>query len=93
MSFFLLCVISVGEPINREAWDWLNQVVGDSKCTLVDTWWQTGESVSQEERQGPLGTRAGRATWAFPAVAVLSSYCTESTWLSTEWGAGGRPQA
>ncbi|XP_059561359.1 acetyl-coenzyme A synthetase 2-like, mitochondrial [Myotis daubentonii] len=32
---------SVGEPINREAWDWLHKVVGDSKCTLVDTWWQT----------------------------------------------------
>ncbi|ELK36542.1 PREDICTED: acetyl-coenzyme A synthetase 2-like, mitochondrial, partial [Myotis davidii] len=32
---------SVGEPINREAWDWLHEVVGDSKCTLVDTWWQT----------------------------------------------------
>lgn len=32
---------SVGEPINREAWDWLHKVVGDSRCTLVDTWWQT----------------------------------------------------
>ncbi|XP_005866278.2 PREDICTED: acetyl-coenzyme A synthetase 2-like, mitochondrial [Myotis brandtii] len=32
---------SVGEPINREAWDWLQEVVGDRKCTLVDTWWQT----------------------------------------------------
>lgn len=53
MSFFLLCVISVGEPINHEAWDWLHKVVGDSRCTLVDTWWQTGESGSQEGRQGP----------------------------------------
>ncbi|KAM5245650.1 acetyl-coenzyme A synthetase 2-like, mitochondrial [Ctenodactylus gundi] len=32
---------SVGEPINLEAWEWLHQVVGDSRCTLVDTWWQT----------------------------------------------------
>ncbi|KAM9063238.1 acetyl-coenzyme A synthetase 2-like, mitochondrial [Sarcophilus harrisii] len=32
---------SVGEPINQEAWEWLYKVVGDSKCTLVDTWWQT----------------------------------------------------
>ncbi|XP_036274363.1 acetyl-coenzyme A synthetase 2-like, mitochondrial isoform X1 [Pipistrellus kuhlii] len=32
---------SVGEPINQEAWEWLHKVVGDSKCTLVDTWWQT----------------------------------------------------
>ncbi|XP_040836969.1 acetyl-coenzyme A synthetase 2-like, mitochondrial [Ochotona curzoniae] len=32
---------SVGEPINNEAWDWLHKVVGDGRCTLVDTWWQT----------------------------------------------------
>uniref|UniRef100_A0A7N5KPE7 Propionate--CoA ligase n=1 Tax=Ailuropoda melanoleuca TaxID=9646 RepID=A0A7N5KPE7_AILME len=32
---------SVGEPINLEAWEWLHKVVGDSRCTLVDTWWQT----------------------------------------------------
>ncbi|XP_054180118.1 acetyl-coenzyme A synthetase 2-like, mitochondrial isoform X3 [Homo sapiens] len=32
---------SVGEPINCEAWEWLHRVVGDSRCTLVDTWWQT----------------------------------------------------
>uniref|UniRef100_A0A8D1LXS4 Propionate--CoA ligase n=1 Tax=Sus scrofa TaxID=9823 RepID=A0A8D1LXS4_PIG len=32
---------SVGEPINHEAWEWLHQVVGDGRCTLVDTWWQT----------------------------------------------------
>ncbi|KAK2490894.1 hypothetical protein MC885_006794, partial [Smutsia gigantea] len=32
---------SVGEPINHEAWEWLHKVVGESRCTLVDTWWQT----------------------------------------------------
>ncbi|XP_056669783.1 acetyl-coenzyme A synthetase 2-like, mitochondrial isoform X2 [Monodelphis domestica] len=32
---------SVGEPINQEAWEWLHKVVGDSRCTVVDTWWQT----------------------------------------------------
>ncbi|MBI0425947.1 acetate--CoA ligase [Psychrobacter sp. NG27] len=32
---------SVGEPINPEAWDWYHNVVGDSKCPIVDTWWQT----------------------------------------------------
>ncbi|XP_060048545.1 acetyl-coenzyme A synthetase 2-like, mitochondrial isoform X2 [Erinaceus europaeus] len=32
---------SVGEPINNEAWEWLHKVVGESRCTLVDTWWQT----------------------------------------------------
>ncbi|XP_044909885.1 acetyl-coenzyme A synthetase 2-like, mitochondrial isoform X2 [Felis catus] len=32
---------AVGEPINYEAWEWLHKVVGDCRCTLVDTWWQT----------------------------------------------------
>ncbi|XP_006638907.2 acetyl-coenzyme A synthetase 2-like, mitochondrial [Lepisosteus oculatus] len=32
---------SVGEPINHEAWEWFYNVVGDGKCPLVDTWWQT----------------------------------------------------
>lgn len=32
---------SVGEPINLEAWKWYNDVVGDNKCEVVDTWWQT----------------------------------------------------
>nr|XP_031290211.1 acetyl-coenzyme A synthetase 2-like, mitochondrial isoform X2 [Camelus dromedarius] len=32
---------SVGEPINQEAWEWLYNVVGDRRCTVVDTWWQT----------------------------------------------------
>ncbi|XP_038629999.1 acetyl-coenzyme A synthetase 2-like, mitochondrial isoform X2 [Scyliorhinus canicula] len=31
----------VGEPINAEAWDWYYKVVGDSRCPVVDTWWQT----------------------------------------------------
>ena len=32
----------VGEPINAEAWHWYNNVVGDNRCPIVDTWWQTG---------------------------------------------------
>src|ERR1700689_3988075 len=32
---------SVGEPINPEAWEWYHRVVGDSRCPVVDTWWQT----------------------------------------------------
>ena len=32
---------TVGEPINPEAWDWYYRVVGDSRCPIVDTWWQT----------------------------------------------------
>jgi len=32
---------SVGEPINPEAWDWYYKVIGDERCPIVDTWWQT----------------------------------------------------
>ena len=32
---------TVGEPINEEAWNWYNELVGNSKCPIVDTWWQT----------------------------------------------------
>ncbi|MEN2494388.1 MAG: Acetyl-coenzyme A synthetase [Hyphomicrobiaceae bacterium hypho_1] len=32
---------SVGEPINPEAWEWFHRIVGESRCPIVDTWWQT----------------------------------------------------
>jgi acetyl-CoA synthetase len=32
---------SVGEPLNAEAWEWYHRVVGDHRCPIVDTWWQT----------------------------------------------------
>lgn len=32
----------VGEPLNNEAWDWYYEVVGEKRCDIVDTWWQTG---------------------------------------------------
>ncbi len=32
---------SVGEPINPEAWNWYYNVVGEGRCPIVDTWWQT----------------------------------------------------
>ena len=32
---------SVGEPINQEAWNWFFSVIGEGRCDLIDTWWQT----------------------------------------------------
>ena len=32
---------TVGEPINPEAWRWYHETVGDKRCPIVDTWWQT----------------------------------------------------
>lgn len=37
---------AVGEPINTEAWEWYHRVVGDGRCPIVDTWWQTGECLA-----------------------------------------------
>ncbi len=37
----LRILATVGEPINPEAWDWYYQVVGEEKCPVIDTWWQT----------------------------------------------------
>ncbi len=34
---------TVGEPLNKEAWTWYNDVAGEKRCTVVDTYWQTGE--------------------------------------------------
>ena len=34
----------VGEPINAEAWHWYHEVVGEKRCVIVDTWWQTGKN-------------------------------------------------
>lgn len=37
----LKCLGSVGEPINNEAWEWYHKLVGESRCKIADTWWQT----------------------------------------------------
>jgi acetyl-CoA synthetase len=55
---------SVGEPINPEAWEWYHRVVGDSRCPIVDTWWQT-------ETGGILITPLPGATDLKPGSATL----------------------
>ncbi len=55
---------SVGEPINPEAWRWYHEVVGDSRCPIVDTWWQT-------ETGGILITPLPGATALKPGSATL----------------------
>ena len=57
---------SVGEPINPEAWEWYYKVVGESKCPIVDTWWQTetgGIMISPLPGATPL--KPGSATKPF----------------------------
>ncbi len=55
---------SVGEPINPEAWEWYYRVVGDNRCPIVDTWWQT-------ETGGILITPLPGATALKPGSATL----------------------
>ena len=38
----VIILLTVGEPLTEAAWEWYYKVVGKEKCTLVDTWWQTG---------------------------------------------------
>ncbi len=57
---------TVGEPINPEAWDWYNEVVGKGKCPIVDTWWQTetgGHLLTP--LPGATATKPGSATNPF----------------------------
>jgi acetyl-CoA synthetase len=55
---------SVGEPINPEAWEWYHRVIGDGRCPIVDTWWQT-------ETGGILITPLPGATKLKPGSATL----------------------
>ena len=60
---------SVGEPINPEAWEWYHRVVGDERCPIVDTWWQTetgGHLITPLPGATPL--KPGSATRPFFGV-------------------------
>jgi acetyl-CoA synthetase len=65
---------SVGEPINPEAWEWYHQVVGQERCPIVDTWWQT-------ETGGILITPLPGATDLKPGSATLPFFGVEPALL------------
>ena len=57
---------TVGEPINPEAWEWYNRVVGKGKCPIVDTWWQTETGgILITPLPGATPTKPGSATNPF----------------------------
>ena len=57
---------SVGEPINPEAWMWYHDVVGDGRCPIVDTWWQTETGgILITPLPGATTTKPGSATHPF----------------------------
>jgi acetyl-CoA synthetase len=65
---------TVGEPINPEAWMWYHRVIGNRKCPIVDTWWQTETGgIMITPLPGAVDTKPGSATLPFPGIdpAVL----------------------
>lgn len=63
---------TVGEPINPEAWNWYNEVVGEGRCPIVDTWWQTETGgILITPLPGAIPTKPGSATLPFFGVEPL----------------------
>lgn len=61
---------SVGEPINPEAWEWYYQVVGEKRCPIVDTWWQTETgAIMITPLPGVTDLKPGSATLPFFGVS------------------------
>ncbi len=60
---------TVGEPINPEAWEWYYRVVGDGRCPIVDTWWQTETGAHMiTPLPGATPLKPGSASWPFFGV-------------------------
>ena len=86
---------SVGEPINPEAWDWYYRVVGDSRCPIVDTWWQTETGgILISALPGAIALKPGSATLPFfgvqPQVVdaageVLEGPCSGNLVIADSW--------
>ncbi|MGO9134089.1 MAG: acetate--CoA ligase [Methylovirgula sp.] len=86
---------TVGEPINPEAWEWYYRVVGDSRCPIVDTWWQTetgGHLITPLPGATPL--KPGSATKPFFGVqpeivdaygTVLTGACEGNLVIADSW--------
>ncbi len=86
---------SVGEPINPEAWQWYHRVVGEGRCPIVDTWWQTetgGALISP--LPGATALKPGSATKPFfgvrPAIVdadgkILEGACSGNLVLLDSW--------
>jgi acetyl-CoA synthetase len=62
---------SVGEPINPEAWMWYREFVGNNRCPIVDTWWQTETgSIMISPLPGVTTTKPGAAIAALPGISL-----------------------
>jgi len=62
---------SVGEPINPEAWMWYHKNIGQEKCPIVDTWWQTETGgILVSPLPGITATKPGSATFPLPGIFI-----------------------
>ena len=86
---------SVGEPINPEAWEWYYNVVGEQRCPIVDTWWQTETGgIMISPLPGAIATKPGSATLPFfgitPAIVdaggtVLEGEAEGNLLITSSW--------
>ncbi len=86
---------SVGEPINPEAWEWYHRVVGDNRCPIVDTWWQTETGgILITPLPGAIAQKPGSATLPFFGVKpeivdangkVLEGAATGNLCIADSW--------
>jgi acetyl-CoA synthetase len=86
---------TVGEPINPEAWEWYHRVVGDGRCPIVDTWWQTETGgILITPLPGAIAQKPGSATKPFfgvrPAIVdndgrTLEGACEGNLVLVDSW--------
>ena len=86
---------SVGEPINPEAWEWYHRVVGDGRCPIVDTWWQTETGgIMITPLPGATKLKPGSATRPFFGVSpeivdaagnALEGACEGNLCISDSW--------
>ena len=86
---------SVGEPINPEAWEWYHRVVGDGRCPIVDTWWQTETGgILITPLPGATALKPGSATRPFFGVKpqivdadgkVLEGAATGNLCIADSW--------
>ncbi len=61
---------SVGEPINPEAWKWYHKVVGNEKCPIMDTWWQTETGMFMITPMPAVPLKPGSGTRPFPGIEM-----------------------
>ncbi len=86
---------TVGEPINPEAWEWYHRVVGDDRCPIVDTWWQTETGgILITPLPGAIKLKPGSATRPFfgvipqivdPSGEPLEGACSGNLCIADAW--------